>query len=243
MALAAALGMLNAVCNRFDNHSAASFDWEPILGSFDLRCRPEGLYNVSPGFDAPVFARNADAIVLLPARWGFPRGGAPRRHAIGVNAAAGSAGLRRLVAGRRCLVPVDGWYQWGAQDPGQPQPHYLHRVDRKPMLLAGIWDFAGPQRERCFALLQVSAPKQARYLGAFRPLVMAEDRARSWLDMGTTGEELDELLLPWRPRDEGESIVFYQTALWVNDPRHQGENCLNRALASPVQPRVGNFRL
>ncbi|MEO5350386.1 MAG: SOS response-associated peptidase [Magnetococcus sp. YQC-3] len=39
---------------------------------------------------------------------------------------------------RRCLVPVDGFFEWRRQ--GNRQPHYIHRGDGGLLALAGLWD-------------------------------------------------------------------------------------------------------
>ena len=51
--------------------------------------------------------------------------------------------FRSAVRRRRCLIPVDGFYEWqqsasGAR--GKKQPYFIHRPDDKPFAFAGLWE-------------------------------------------------------------------------------------------------------
>jgi putative SOS response-associated peptidase YedK len=55
--------------------------------------------------------------------------------------------------GRRCLIPVDNFFEWRLAD---GQPFAVALASRQVMTLAGVWDvWTSPQGERiaCFALL------------------------------------------------------------------------------------------
>ena len=44
------------------------------------------------------------------------------------------------LAERRCLIPVNGFYEWMKLPDGSKQPHYIHFTDGSPMTIAGLWD-------------------------------------------------------------------------------------------------------
>jgi len=55
--------------------------------------------------------------------------------------------FRSAFAKRRCIIPVDGFYEWKVVGPpsspkGRPkkQPIYIHRRDDEPMAFAGLWE-------------------------------------------------------------------------------------------------------
>jgi len=55
--------------------------------------------------------------------------------------------FRSAFAHRRCLVPIDGFYEWGpapAGGPSRKQPWFVHRADGRPMVLAGLWERWSP---------------------------------------------------------------------------------------------------
>ncbi|MEQ3550759.1 SOS response-associated peptidase [Pseudonocardia nematodicida] len=73
--------------------------------------------------------------------------------------------FRRAVASRRCLFPMDGWYEWQRHDTerslrsenrhrpksqggsGKPtkQPYFTHYTDDATLAMAGIWEFWKPK--------------------------------------------------------------------------------------------------
>lgn len=53
---------------------------------------------------------------------------------------------RQAFASRRCLLPVDGYYEWQTIESasgGKPrkQPFFVNRVDGAPLALAGLYEF------------------------------------------------------------------------------------------------------
>jgi putative SOS response-associated peptidase YedK len=53
--------------------------------------------------------------------------------------AADKPAFRRAFARRRCLLPVDGFFEWRRE--GQhKQPYWFHGADGRPLALAGLWE-------------------------------------------------------------------------------------------------------
>ena len=42
--------------------------------------------------------------------------------------------------GRRCIVPVDGFYEWGRRAGGGKQPFFFFAKSGAPLALAGLWE-------------------------------------------------------------------------------------------------------
>ncbi|MGI9163212.1 MAG: SOS response-associated peptidase [Mycobacterium sp.] len=58
-----------------------------------------------------------------------------------------SPAFRSAAARKRCLVPMDGYYEWqrNADDPkGRKTPYYFHRADGSPLLVGGLWSVWKP---------------------------------------------------------------------------------------------------
>src|ERR1700677_3415623 len=47
--------------------------------------------------------------------------------------------FRDSIRRRRCLIVVDGFYEW-KRDGKASWPHFAHRSDRRAFTLAGLWD-------------------------------------------------------------------------------------------------------
>ena len=129
-------------------------------------------YNVAPTTDiAAVVARHdepddrpARRIRLM--RWGLLPSwvkagpdGTPQPKNLLINARAESVttspAYRSAAAHRRCLIPMDGYYEWkpAAESPGdnpkrgRKTPFYFYRPDGAPLLVAGLWSVWRPSRE------------------------------------------------------------------------------------------------
>src|SRR6056297_366916 len=116
---------------------ADRFDADPV--------RPlEPRYNVAPTQSHPV-VRNDDPDAIRFPTWGLvpswaDDGGGGSGH---VNARAETLAdkpsFRAAFAERRCLVVVDGFYDW-KETPTGKQPYRFEREDREPFALAGLWE-------------------------------------------------------------------------------------------------------
>jgi putative SOS response-associated peptidase YedK len=105
------------------------------------------------------------------------------------------ASFRRLVPSRRCLVLVNGFYEWKKEGiDGKKQPYYIHLADaEEPMVMAGLWDtWQGPEGPlHTYTILTCDASKRLEWLHDRMPVIL-RDRAsqEEWL---TTKRPLESL--------------------------------------------------
>ncbi|MGC4034308.1 MAG: SOS response-associated peptidase, partial [Tepidisphaeraceae bacterium] len=57
-----------------------------------------------------------------------------------------SPAFRTAARRKRCLVPMDGWYEWRGPK-GDKIPFYLYAADGQPLLMAGLWSVWHPPVE------------------------------------------------------------------------------------------------
>jgi putative SOS response-associated peptidase YedK len=93
--------------------------------------------------------------------------------------------FRTAAAGRRCLVPADGWYEWSPRHdaPGK-QPYYVTPEDGSGLAFAGLWEVWGGGEDRLYTCTVVTAPAVGA-LGEVHPrmpLVLPRERWADWLD-------------------------------------------------------------
>lgn len=139
--------------------------------------------------------------------------------------------FREAFAARRSLVPVGGVYVWKMQ-PRFKQPFLVTRVDRGPMLLAGIWcryhtaltDYADSMALVTVATNDFLAPLSDRL-----PALIDAADAMQWLDPQTPLATARRLLRP-APR---ELLGAFPVSRQVNDPGNQGPAC-----AHPTGPML-----
>lgn len=109
-------------------------------------------WNIAPTQEIAVVRLSEDGAgwsLALP-RWGLVPGwaramptGAPLVNARSESAAEKPA-FRDALRARRCLIPVDGFYEW-TDAGGRKQGHIIRRRDRALFALAGLWErWRGP---------------------------------------------------------------------------------------------------
>ena len=57
---------------------------------------------------------------------------------------ATSPAFRSSAKAKRCLVPMDGWYEWQGQK-GAKTPFYMYAGDGEPLFMAGLWSTWRPK--------------------------------------------------------------------------------------------------
>ncbi len=96
---------------------------------------------------------------------------------------ATSRAFARSFAGRRCLVPADGWYEWRIDADGVKRAYYLTSRDGGVLALAGLWTVwrgAGDPLLTC-AVVTTSALGELASVHDRMPLVLAPGRWERWL--------------------------------------------------------------
>jgi putative SOS response-associated peptidase YedK len=150
-----------------------------------------------------------------------------------VETVATAPAFRNAIRRHRCLVVVDGFYEWkreGAKT--KSQPFFARRADGAPFALAGVWDRwtskDGEVVESCAILTQPArAPIDAVH--ERMPVVLERDVWDAWLDPQRT--DASALLAPRSPE-----LVVQPVSSYVNDPRHDDPRC--SAPEGPEQQRL-----
>src|ERR1700730_11569553 len=126
--------------------------------------------------------------------------------------------LREAFQRRRCIVPVDNFYEWKKLGPKEKQPYAIALADRSLMALAGLWEtWRAPAHETVRSVTIVTAmPNElCGDLDIRMPVILPPDRWSTWL-----GEE------PADPDVLKSMLVSYTGSM----------------VAWPVSARVGNVK-
>ena len=101
--------------------------------------------------------------------------------------------FRSAFALRRCLVPINGFYEWRANPGGGKTPLWIHRTDERPFALAGIYN----TRPDAAASVITCAPNSLMApIHNRMPVVLADDEYDDWLDPEADPVALHALLQP-----------------------------------------------
>ncbi len=172
---------------------------------------------------------------LLPS-WANDATSGPRP----VNARVESLGDRPHFAGalatRRCLVPVDGFYEWGTGAEGTRQPHFLARADGSLLALAAVWDrWCGAETEPLVSCAVVTTQANDDVAPLHDRMPACLDRADwdEWLDPANHDEAaLLDLLRPLPPGH----LISRPVSRLVNSTANDGPQLL--ADAEPEPPSL-----
>lgn len=130
---------------------------------------------------------------LLPAWVNAGPDGTPQPKSQLINARAESVttspAFRSAAERRRCLIPMDGYYEWKRpEDPGRGRktPFFFYRPDGRPLLVAGLWSVWRPHRAAdpllTCTVITTDAPGQFARVHDRMPLVLGEADWDRWLD-------------------------------------------------------------
>lgn len=200
-------------------------------------------WNVAPTQDALVVRFNAETRTrhLDPLRWGLvPRWakdasiGSRMINARGESLAEKPA-FRDAYAKRRCIVPIDGFYEWRAVERAKTkQPYAVSLTDGAPMALAGLWEgWRGPDGTilRSFTIVTTDANEKLRMLHDRMPVVLHPDAWPLWLGEDSSGDPAALL----RPAP-GEHFSAWPVAARVGSVRNDDAALVGRDPLAPSLP-------
>lgn len=115
---------------------------------------------------------------------------------------------------RRCLVLVDGFYEWQQQSNKSKVKHLIKLKDEENFALGGIWSYwKNPLKPnsyvRTFAILTVEAnPMMAKIHNTKKrmPLIIAKEHYQDWLN--TEAKDLSNLIKPFDEKLMEAKVVF-----------------------------------
>lgn len=227
-------------------------------------------YNVAPTANvATVVSRHAEPgdeptrrVRLM--RWGLvppwakaDPGGAPQAGGpLLINARADrvtiSPAYRSAARHKRCLVPMDGFYEWRVEpDPptggtagrkARKTPFYVYRGNGEMLFMAGLWSAWGPDRQpgphdmppllSC-TIITTDAVGELAGIHDRMPLIVPEDEWDTWLDPDAPA---DTALLA-RPPDVA-GVAVREVSTLVNNVRNNGAELIAAVRPQPDQPTL-----
>jgi putative SOS response-associated peptidase YedK len=214
------------MCGRFTQQRPTS-EIARIFDADDLADDPGGHFNVAPTDEAAVVVQRGDRRAVVRYRWGLvPSWAEPRSASRAFNARAetlATSGLfRDAYRRRRCLVPVDGFYEW-LREGSRRLPMRIHDPDDRPLALAGLWterrDEATGEWQRTFTIVTTRPNGFMAAIHDRMPVVVPPESWAAWLD--PTPRDPGELRALLEPRDDV-PLAAYPVPTLVNNVRNDG---------------------
>jgi putative SOS response-associated peptidase YedK len=147
--------------------------------------------------------------------------------------------FRNSAKNKRCLVPMDGWYEWQKKgEKGAKTPFFMYAGDGEPLFMAGLWSTWRPKGETGAAASQspllsctivtTDAAGPLAEIHDRMPLTISESDWDRWLDPDAP---IDEGLL--RGHGDLDRIEVREVSRLVNSVRNNGPE-----LIEPVEPEL-----
>jgi putative SOS response-associated peptidase YedK len=217
------------MCGRF-NQTATG---EEIAEAFGLDEVPQlaPRYNVAPTQPVAVVGvqpkTGRRGLALL--KWGLvPRGSLGGERGF-INARSETAwekpAFAEAFAGRRCLVPATGFYEWQKIDPKRRQPWLFRMASGRVFAFAGLWEpaTAAPGAVPTCTILTTEPNDVARPVHDRMPVILDPSDYGRWLDPAVTvPAEVRPLLRPF-PAD---AMTAFPVTTAVNNPTFDDPACL-----------------
>ncbi len=229
------------MCGRFTLTASP----EELARRFELDETPEleARFNVAPGQHVASVRREVGGRrVLELRRWGLVPAWAddPRIGQRLINARSESVAekpaFRRAFQQRRCLIPADGFYEWGGGS-GRRQPFHVALAGGALFGMAGLWErwrgASGERIDSCTILTTRANARLAR-LHDRMPVILDPTAWALWLDPDVRDpQRLAALLCPWPDAD----VTLRPVSRRVNDTRLDDASLLEPAPdeAEPAQ--------
>ncbi|HYF50168.1 MAG TPA: SOS response-associated peptidase [Planctomycetota bacterium] len=200
-------------------------------------------FNIAPTEDLLIFRRKGTQYEACHAHWGLqPRWMKDSRDATLFNARSETLdtkpAFREAFFERRCLIPVDGFYEWETRG-RRKLPHHFTLKHARPFALAGLYESseAEPEKLSC-TIITVDSNDLLRPFNERMPAILDEDSFKTWLDP----EERDAASLKTLLKTyDAQKMTSRRVNPYVNKSGNEGPQCLEEPAPEPPQMVQGTL--
>jgi len=193
-------------------------------------------YNIAPSQPAQViFNESGSKCVMM--KWGlvplWAKNPNVTNRLVNIRADSLKEKQKSLYKTHRCLIPVDGFYEWAKNK----QPFRLLMKDDSPFALAGLWSrWNSPDGSplETFAIITTDANELIAPIHNRMPVIVDSKDYLLWLTDVKNISLLDPILRPF----QSEKMRCYKVSHRVNNPRFDCPDCLK-----PLESDDNNMEL
>ena len=145
-------------------------------------------YNTAPTHIVPILRHKESSVIVDPMQWGLVPSWSkdPTVGSKMINARSETItekpSFRQSVPGRRCIIPMSGFYEWDRTDSRRKVPYFVTREDARLMLVAGIWTPSPALEGRhTFSLITRESVDDLSHIHSRSPVEFQADDALEWM--------------------------------------------------------------
>jgi len=187
-------------------------------------------YNIAPSMEMPVIINKEGSPVVTSQKWGFIpdfvyKSKSQVKTFAPINVKSETIDqkpiFRNSFRKRRCLIPVNGFYEWRKAD---RQPFFIYVKDLPLFFFAGIWNSNRDEKSSepaNFAIITTEANEKILPIHNRMPVIIDPEKMNEWLS-SEGQDELKNLLIPY-PDDY---IELYPVSKAVNYNKNNFEGLI-----------------
>ncbi|MGC5327622.1 SOS response-associated peptidase [Brevibacillus sp. SYSU BS000544] len=188
-------------------------------------------YNIAPGQNIPAILSDQGERRMGQLHWGLIPSWA-KDESIGyklINAKAETIqekpSFRTLFVRKRCLIPVDGFYEWKKTSDGK-QPMRIVMKNREPFGLAGLFDtWVKPNGQKVHSCTIITTEPNGIMddIHERMPVIIGKEHEELWLNRDFSDTQVLQSLL--QPYDE-QQMEAYPVSTIVGNVRNNHSECI-----------------
>jgi putative SOS response-associated peptidase YedK len=190
--------------------------------------QPLGRYNVPPTTQIALLHMENGALHADLLRWSWkPHWATNRAEPNARSEKVAHNPYYRAAWPNRAITPIDGWFEWLVEEGGK-QPYYIRRCDGLPSLCAAIghWPHADepPREHDGFVIITADSAGGMVDVHDRRPVVLAPELAREWLDPATPKERAELMLM--HQGEPSEAFEWFKVDRAAGNSKNQGSQLI-----------------
>lgn len=188
-------------------------------------------YNIAPTINIPIFTNTK---LYTYAHFGLIPSWAKNRSSLNINARSETVfekkSFRESYKQRRCLIPVNGYYEWKKDEIFKTSiPYLISSTKNNYFAFAGIYEYwydndLGKNILSC-ALLTTQPNSKIEIIHDRMPVILKETAWTKWLDLNSSYEELNTLFASI----SNDYIDIAEVSELVNSVRNDSIECIKKS--------------
>jgi len=137
------------------------------------------------------------------------------------------AAFRNLLGSKRCIVPLDGFYEWKRGEKGVKTPYRITTTDQEIFSTAGLWDkWTDPQSGtvwHTFTIITTTPNALMAGIHDRMPAILLKETEKDWLDPEVSANDALQLIGPY----PAECMTAYEVSSLVNNVRNRSKEVID----------------